>query len=514
MTWFPTAQQLVLGAYVSVLIVLSVYGLHRVLLLSLLRRHPDPVDTATTDEVPDQDLPVVTVQLPIFNERYVVDRLIDAVARLDWPRGRLEIQVLDDSTDDTVRISRAAAARWREQGIDIQVLHRTDRVGFKAGALEAGLAIARGELIAVFDADFVPPQDFLRRTVPHFGPRVGMVQARWGHLNDGESGLTRGQAILLDGHFVVEHGARFRSGRWFNFNGTAGIWRPECIRDAGGWQHDTLTEDLDLSYRAQLAGWDFVYLPEVVAPAELPPTMLAFKGQQHRWAKGSIQTLRKLSGRIRSAAVPWPVRLEALIHLANNLAYPLVLLLTLLTPVAIWIRAEHLEAWLLFDLLVFTAATVGVLLFYTASQWAIRGDWRRQVVLLPAALALGIGMAVNQTRAVAEALIGHRSPFVRTPKAGARGTIQLPRSAWSAVEVAIGLVHVAAIGWAIHRGAWASVPLAALMAAGFLYVGAWGSLRKGSSTTRAPVVSGGAEVAGIPQARSSSAVSQPATSKS
>ncbi|MCA9493397.1 MAG: glycosyltransferase, partial [Myxococcales bacterium] len=272
----------VMIAYLAVLSLLSVNGLHRLwMVIAFWRRRPSiaPPDPA--------EWPVVTVQLPVFNERYVVERLIRAVAALDWPRDRLEIQVLDDSTDDTTELSARLVDELRAQGHDIQLVHRTDRTGFKAGALAAGLAVAKGDLVAVFDADFVPTPDFLRRLVPWFAdPGVGMVQARWGHLNAEQDWLTAAQATLLDGHFVIEHTARNASGRWFNFNGTAGIWRRQAIVDGGGWQHDTLTEDLDLSYRSQLAGWRFLYLPEVVAPAELPPDMRAFKAQQHRWAKG------------------------------------------------------------------------------------------------------------------------------------------------------------------------------------------------------------------------------------
>ncbi|HJN77959.1 MAG TPA: glycosyltransferase [Myxococcota bacterium] len=496
-------EAVILGVYGVCALGLCVFGAHRWFLTGLFTRtlgqgpRPGP-----------QRTPSVTVQLPLYNEPHVVERLVEAACRLDWPD--LQIQILDDSSDATTQLARAAAARFPE--VDVEVIRRPSRMGFKAGALAHGLERARGEFIAVFDADFVPAPDFLRRVVPHFREGIGMVQARWGHLNGDDSLLTRLQAILLDGHFVVEHTARHRSGRWFNFNGTAGIWRRQAIEDAGGWDHDTLTEDLDLSYRAQLAGWAFLYVPEVVVPAELPPTMLAFKSQQHRWAKGSIQTLKKLASHLWRAEAPWPVRLEALVHLSNNLAYPLVVSLALLTPLAVWIRARHIQSWLSFDLLVFALATVGVGLFYTASQWAVHADWRVRVRLLPAVLALGIGLAVNQTRAVGEALFGHTSPFVRTPKAGARGAIHLPGSAWSVVELALGLLHVVAAGWAVSRGYWASVPLELLLASGFLYVGAWGSLRKGSPTTSEAEVAAGSSVASIPQATSSGTASQPVTS--
>jgi cellulose synthase/poly-beta-1,6-N-acetylglucosamine synthase-like glycosyltransferase len=474
MTWLPQAQQWLLAAYVGVLVVLSVYGLHRVVLLSLLRRYPDPVDTESAPAVPDSELPVVTVQLPIFNERYVVDRLVDAVAGLDWPLDRLEIQVLDDSTDDTEGIAQAAASRWRARGRDIQVIHRTDRVGYKAGALEAGLATARGELVAVFDADFVPPADFLRRTVPQFAPGVGMVQARWGHLNDSESGLTRGQAILLDGHFVVEHGARFRSGRWFNFNGTAGIWRPECIRDAGGWQHDTLTEDLDLSYRAQLAGWRFVYVAGLAVSAELPRTMCAFKTQQHRWAKGSIQTALKLLPVLLRAPIGWRIKAESFVHLTSNLAYPLVLVLSvLMVPAALIRPVEMWHVLGVLDIFFFGAATLSIAAFYGVSQQQVYLDWRRRALWIPAVMSLGLGMAVNQTRAVFEALAGQSSGFVRTPKSGSAGSGGYRATLhWTVgVELALACWFLGGLILASAMGRWTALPFLALFGAGFAWVG-------------------------------------------
>src|SRR5262245_20682974 len=263
--------------------------------------------------------PIVTVQLPLYNEVYVADRLIEAVCRFEYPRDRLEIQVLDDSTDETRGIAELAVRRFAAQGVDVTYFHRTDRVGFKAGALEAGLEVARGEFIAIFDADFIPTSDFLVRLMPHFAdPGVGMVQARWGHINQDYSLLTKIQSILLDGHFVLEHGGRHRSGRFFNFNGTAGVWRRKAIDEAGGWQHDTLTEDLDLSYRAQLRGWRFVFVSSLIAPAEVPVEMNAFKSQQHRWAKGSIQTCRKLLPDLLRAKIPLGVKAEAFFHLTAN----------------------------------------------------------------------------------------------------------------------------------------------------------------------------------------------------
>ena len=475
----------IVWGYFACLAVLSLFGLHGYHLAGIyVRRRGDaPAPAARGDAA----LPAVTVQLPIYNERYVVERLIDAVAALDWPADKLEIQVLDDSADDTTAIAEAAAACWRARGVNVRVLRRPDRVGFKAGALEAGMASARGELLAVFDADFVPRPDFLRRTVPHFRDGVGMVQARWGHVNHDYSLLTRLQAVLLDGHFVIEHTARHRTGRFFNFNGTAGVWRADCVRDAGGWQHDTLTEDLDLSYRAQLAGWEFVYLPGVVAPAELPVTMAAFKSQQHRWAKGSIQTARKLLPRILRSDLPGRVKLEAVAHLTANLAYPLMLVMAMLIPPSVGIRWRWESmgvAWL--DAIAFALATLSVGFFYTISQVAIYRDWRRRVALIPAVMVLGIGMGVNQTRAVLEALAGRQTPFVRTPKSGIERAGQrlagqsyqavVGRTPW--IEAGLCAYHLVGIALTAHAGYWLALPFQALFCLGFGYVGLsslWGA---------------------------------------
>ncbi|MDO8793189.1 MAG: glycosyltransferase family 2 protein, partial [Vicinamibacterales bacterium] len=302
-------ETLILAIYFFVLVILAVYGWHRYYLVYLYMKNKDrqPVPAG-----PMETLPRVTVQLPIYNEMYVADRLIDAVCRIDYPRDLLEIQVLDDSTDETTAVAQQAVRRNADIGINIVYLHRSDRTGYKAGALEAGLQVASGEYVAIFDADFIPTVDFLQRTVPFFvDPKIAMVQARWGHINQDYSLLTKIQSILLDGHFVLEHGARNRAGHFFNFNGTAGIWRRTAIADAGGWQHDTLTEDLDLSYRAQVRGWKFIFLQDLVAPAEVPVEMNSFKSQQHRWAKGSIQTCRKLLPKILRSNLPIGVKAEA-----------------------------------------------------------------------------------------------------------------------------------------------------------------------------------------------------------
>src|SRR6478736_1711019 len=360
-------ETLTLAAYFFILIVLAGYGWHRYYLVYAYMKNRDkvPVPLRQFDE-----LPVVTVQLPVYNEMYVVDRLIESVCQMDYPRDKFEVQVLDDSTDETRQIAQLAVRRAAEQGIDISYLHRADRTGYKAGALEAGMHVAKGEFIAIFDADFLPQADFLLRTVHHFtDPKVAVVQARWGHINADYSLLTRIQSMLLDAHFVLEHGGRNRAGHFFNFNGTAGIWRRAAIIDGGGWQHDTLTEDLDLSYRTQLRGWKFHFLPDVVVPAELPVEMNAFKSQQHRWAKGSIQTCRKLLPSILRSNQPFAVKREAFFHLTNNMAYLLMVLLSVLMPLSMVVRFNHgLYSTLFLDLPFCLSATASVCIFYIACQ--------------------------------------------------------------------------------------------------------------------------------------------------
>ena len=486
-----TVDWLVVSTYLGILGLLSTYGLHRLFIAWLYWRHRH----VRAPSLEAHRLPVVTVQLPVFNERNVVERLIDAACALDWPGDRLEIQVLDDSTDETQAVAERAVARQRRRGIDIHHIQRTDRTGFKAGALAAGTEVARGELLAVFDADFVPPPSFLRDVVPRFdgfgpGPhRIGMVQARWTHLNEDDNLLTRLSAVLLDGHFVLEHTARNRSGRFFNFNGTAGIWRRSAIAEAGGWQHDTLTEDLDLSYRAQLAGWQFVFLPEVTAPAELPADMRAFKVQQHRWAKGTLQAARKLLPRILRSDQPLRVKAEAFVHLTNNLAYPLVLLLALLMPPTVFIRGRGSVAeTLLLDLPAFVLATFSVALFYALAEREAHGSLRGRWARIPMVMGLGIGMAVTQSRAVFEGLFGRDVTFVRTPK---RGTGKPTRryaatTDWTPwVETGLGLYFAVSIVLALLEGYWASLPFMSLFGGGFLFVGAR-SLVEGTRPTDAP----------------------------
>jgi cellulose synthase/poly-beta-1,6-N-acetylglucosamine synthase-like glycosyltransferase len=469
-----------LELYHGALLVLALYGLHRIVLMwRYLRGRGRRMDERAADAY----RPFVTVQLPLYNEANVAARLIESVGRLRYPSDRLEIQVLDDSTDETTSITETGAARLRARGLDALVIRRPSRAGFKAGALSEGLARAKGEILLILDADFVPPPDLLERTVGHFAdPRVGAVQTRWGHLNRERSGLTRTQALMLDGHFVVEHTGRSLAGCFFNFNGSAGLWRREAIAGAGGWQSDTLTEDLDLSYRAQLAGWRFVYRPDVVVPGELPESITAFKSQQHRWARGGMQTLRKLIAPILRAQIPLRIKIEAIFHLTSNVTYPMVVLLAILLPVAVW-RPERNSAASIPELLVVALGTLGLTVFYTVAGATLetRG-WRRGLRGVPRLLALGVGMSVSQSHALIAGLAGGRGEFARTPKRGGAPAVakpyaaRPPRVAW--LEIALALYTAATGAAAALSGVFALLPLAFLYAAGFGWVGASSALSR------------------------------------
>jgi len=468
-----------LGTYFLTLVILSVFGLHRYIMLYLYYRYRDR--RALPAPLPET-LGKVTVQLPIFNEMYVVDRLLASVTQIRYPKELLEIQILDDSTDETVNMVAAAVERYRAEGFDMVHVHRQNRYGYKAGALAEGLKVAKGEFILIFDADFVAPPDILEKLMGHFGdPQVGMVQARWGHVNRDYSLLTNVQAIMLDGHFVLEHGGRNRSGRFFNFNGTAGVWRRSTIEESGGWQHDTLTEDLDLSYRAQLRGWRFVYVQDVVAQAEIPVEMNSFKQQQFRWAKGQIQTCRKLLPTIFAAPVPLSTKVEAFFHLGANFGYPLMILLALLMFPAMVIRYNM--GWyemLVVDVPLFLGATMSVCSFYMASQKEVFGaTWRSRLKYLPAVLAVGIGLSVSNAKGVLEALLGLDSEFTRTPKYGVelcsddwrqkryRGNVTLVPY----IELALGVYFTFMAYYALSNDILGTLPFILLFQVGFLYAG-------------------------------------------
>jgi cellulose synthase/poly-beta-1,6-N-acetylglucosamine synthase-like glycosyltransferase len=463
--------------YMSVLIGLSAYGIHRYVIIYLFLKHRKRgVEPAGHFD----QLPKVTMQLPIFNEVYVVERLLRSVSEIDYPKDLLQIQVLDDSTDDTRALTESCVAELQGRGFNVELIHRTDRTGFKAGALETGLASAKSDFVCILDADFVPKPDLLKRTIHFFtDPKVGMIQTRWGHLNRGYSLLTRVQAMFLDGHLLLEQTARSRSGRFFNFNGTAGLWRRSCIDEAGGWQHDTLTEDLDLSYRAQLAGWKFIFLPDVITPAELPVDMNGFKSQQHRWTKGSIQTCKKLLPTVWRSKLPLMIKIEATAHLTSNFAYLLLACLCVLLhpsaggPQATWLRT------LLMDVPIFFTASVSVAVFYICAQRELHPrTWMKEILLLPALLALGVGLSINNARAVLEACFNHKSDFARTPKYGIERKSQpwrsckyMPlKSLLPLVEMAFAIYFTYFLWFAIQHGQYISVPFLAMFQIGFLYV--------------------------------------------
>jgi len=463
--------------YLSVLIGLSAYGIHRYVIIYLFLKNRK---RSVTPLGHFEQLPKVTMQLPIFNEVYVVERLLKSVSEIDYPRELLQIQVLDDSTDETRQLTASCVENLQSRGFNVELIHRMDRTGFKAGALETGLASAESDFVCILDADFVPQPDLLRKTIHFFtDPKVGMIQTRWGHLNRGYSLLTRVQAMFLDGHLLLEQTARSRSGRFFNFNGTAGLWRRSCIDQAGGWQHDTLTEDLDLSYRAQLAGWKFIFLSDVITPAELPVDMNGFKSQQHRWTKGSVQTCKKLLPTIWRSPLPLMIKIEATAHLTSNFAYLLLACLCVLLhpssggPQAGWVRM------LLVDVPIFLTASVSVGVFYVCAQRELHPrTWMKEILLLPCLLALGVGLSLNNARAVLEAVFNHKSDFARTPKYGIECKSQpwrsykyMPlKSLLPIAEMAFALYFSYFVWFAIQHGQFISVPFLAMFQIGFLYV--------------------------------------------
>ncbi len=478
-----------LTPYFIVMIILAFYGIHRYQLVWLYYRNKK--NASKWSESParfaEGQLPFVTIQLPIFNEQFVIGRLIDACCRLDYPRDRFEIQVLDDSTDETTQVAEQIVAHYANgfSGMDPQpiiYIHRENRYGFKAGALDAGLNTARGEFVAIFDADFVPPRDWVMKVIHHFAEQeIGMVQTRWTHLNRNYSFLTQVEAILLDGHFVLEHGGRSRAGVFFNFNGTAGMWRRKIIAEAGGWQHDTLTEDTDLSYRAQLIGWKFKYLQDVECPAELPIEMTAFKTQQARWAKGLIQTGKKILPRVLKSDAPFHTKLEAWYHLTANLSYPLMIVLSTLLLPAMIIRSY--QGWLqmmLIDFPLFMASTMSVSSFYLVSQKELYPRrWYRTFIYLPCLMALGVGLTITNTKAVLEALFGIQSAFARTPKFAVKKKGQKSQATKyrkrlgfiPIIELAIGTYFAFTVWYACSTENYFTVPFLALFVFGYWYTG-------------------------------------------
>ena len=474
-----SVKSAVVFTYFAIVTILAVYGLHRCYMVYLYKKYRERVPSPKSHF---KELPRVTIQLPIYNELYVVERLLDAIAAIDYPRDRLEVQVLDDSTDETRAVAERKAEEIRRQGLDVVYRHRENRAGFKAGALAEGLEIAKGEFIAIFDADFLPTRYIIHQTIHFFtDPDVGMVQTRWGHINRDYSLLTQVQSILLDGHFAIEHTARNRSGRFFNFNGTAGVWRRATIESSGGWQHDTLTEDLDLSYRAQMKGWRFVFLPDIVSPAEVPVEMNAFKSQQHRWAKGSIQTCKKVLPAIWRSDLALKVKVEATFHLTSNFAYLLMVLMSLLMLPAILYRVQkeaRIEAFA-FDMSLFLAASVSVIYFYIVSQKEIDPNWVDRLKYLPFLTSVGIGLSINNAKAVLEAMLGHDTPFKRTPKYNvSRFTDEWKNKKYAGIrsklpffELTLGAYFAIIVAVALWHGLLVSSLFLCLFLVGFTYVG-------------------------------------------
>jgi cellulose synthase/poly-beta-1,6-N-acetylglucosamine synthase-like glycosyltransferase len=476
-----TFDYTVLILYFSILTILAIYGGYRVKQVIDFWRYRKLVPTPA-GHFSEEELPRITIQLPLFNEMYVTERLLKAVTEIDYPRDRLEFQVLDDSTDETVKLAEATVEHYRQAGFDIHYIHRTDRTGFKAGALENGLKTAKGELIAIFDADFVPKPDCLRKLVDFFiDPLVGCAQMRWSHINGDYNLLTRLQTIMLDGHFVVEQTVRNRTGGFFNFNGTAGIWRRRAIEMSGGWQHDTLTEDTDLSFRAQLMGWRFVYLLDEDAPSEIPVEINAFKAQQRRWAKGVMQVGLKLFGRIWAAKLPLRVKLEMFFRLTGNISYPLMIFVSLLQFPLLLVRYNqgfyHL---MVFDVPLLFFSTLSVLLFYGTGVWYLDKRRTPRLLHLPLVMGLGIGLAFSNARAVVEALVGYRTEFVRTPKyrveeqrdeTWKRKKYKRKRGWLPLLELAFSLYFLLAILYAVQMQLWGTIPFLSLFFFGYGYMG-------------------------------------------
>jgi cellulose synthase/poly-beta-1,6-N-acetylglucosamine synthase-like glycosyltransferase len=469
---------------------LLVYGLNCYVMLALFARGAKQASArqrlleATWQEAhpagESAGLPKITTQLALYNELNVAERAIRAIAAFDYPSELHQIQVLDDSTDETRALVERVAHELRSRGIWIDVIHRTVRYGYKAGALSEGMTVAHGEYIAIFDSDFIPAPDFLRRLLPHFADsRTGLVQARWGHLNREESLLTRAQSVGIDGHFAIEQTGRCANHLFLNFNGTAGIWRRCAIEDAGGWAADTLTEDLDLSYRAQLKGWHLEYVPDVMVPAELPDTYSAFKGQQFRWAKGSIQTSIKLLPVIFASDRSLFVKLQSIFHLTNYCAHPLMLAVALLAwPAMHPLSNSFQRGWWVFFAIPLFLSTLGPAVLYTVSQRRLYPqEWRERILLLPMLMLVGFGICISNTRAVGEAIFGIKSSFIRTPKRGTSESKTYRPAAdhipW--LEITAGLYGAVSIYFYLRSGHYGGVPFLMLYVAGFSLVG-WSSL--------------------------------------
>ena len=478
-------------------VLLSIYGLllSFILLYSFVQLN---LSLAYRNEMKEQkqrpkadgiDWPHVTIQLPVYNELYVVERLIDCVAELDYPSDKLEIQVLDDGNDESVQKAQSRVAHWQSKGLDIKHIQREERVGYKAGALAYGLEKAKGEFTAIFDADFLPSKDFLKRTIPHFigNDQLGVVQTRWEHINEDYSTLTRLQAFGLDAHFTVEQTGRNRQGHFINFNGTAGVWRNACIHDAGGWQHDTITEDLDLSYRAQLKGWKFRYLEEVGSPAELPAEMNALKSQQFRWTKGAAEcAVKNLPKVLRKRGIGLPTKIHAIFHLMNSAVFVCILAAALLSLPILMVKASTSAYDIWFNVAGVFLISFFVLAFFYWTSRKYRGD--RFIDFLrdfPLFLSVSMGLSLHNSIAVIEGYIGRKTPFVRTPKFAIADT----KSSWTdkkyralkanpitVVEALLSIYFIFAVGLGIYFLEFGLMPFHVMLAVGFGYV-AWYSFK-------------------------------------
>jgi cellulose synthase/poly-beta-1,6-N-acetylglucosamine synthase-like glycosyltransferase len=467
---------IILGVYFLSLCILFGFGIHGLFLVYFYRR---TLRNRKQRPPLQEDLPKVTIQLPMFNEYNVVERLIRAVCKIKYPIDKLEIQVLDDSTDDTVDIANKVVDEYREKGYNIKYIHRIDRSGYKAGALKAGLEVAEGDFVAIFDADFVPNEDFLEATIPYFqNPKIGLVQTRWEHLNEDYSMITRAQALALDAHFCVEQQTRSNADFFFSFNGTAGIWRKETIFDAGNWQSDTLTEDLDLSYRAQLKGWKFIYLNEITSPAELPDDINSLKIQQFRWTKGAVETAFKLIPKIFKAKLSFTVKIECYAHLTSNIVFPFIIITALLNIPVVFIKNSFEGVDTFYSLMsIFVFATIATFIFYTYGQKTIHADWRKRLLLFPVFMAGSMGMAVNNSKAILEAIIGKKSAFVRTPKTGNENSNSIKKytkrkvSPIVIIELLLAIYFMFGIGLSIYYKEIAAIPFQLMFLTGFGCIG-------------------------------------------
>lgn len=477
-------EDIIIGMYFISLTILFLFGSSGFVMIYYYLKHRNTKQELAS---PLNEFPAVTIQLPIYNEFYVVERLIDAACQINYPREQLEIQLLDDSSDETTNLAASRVDHFVKQGYDIKHIRRASREGYKAGALREGLKTAKGEFIAIFDADFVPKPDFLLKTLPYFfhDHKIGLVQTRWEHLNSDYSFLTRIQAMALDGHFVIEQNVRNKAGFFINFNGTGGIWRKECIYDAGNWEADTLTEDLDLSYRAQLRGWKFKFLNDVTSPAELPSEIIALKSQQFRWTKGAIETARKILPRVWKSDLPFEKKIHATFHLSNNIVFPFILIAGILNVPLIFIKHQGGYELYFAIMAVFVFAFIGSFLFYLYSQKDVYNDWQKRMLLFPLFMAGSMGFAVNNTIAVLEGLLKKKSGFIRTPKYNViekkdvwhnKRYVPVKVSAGVIIEMVLALYCLFGVGASIYYLELAAVPFQLLFSIGFGLI-AWLSIK-------------------------------------